>query len=87
MIWVKRSHRRTPEQKRVAKAVKSLTKFAETYPRQPLYLDYTDDTIINDFLYGLGRALDPEKYQYADGFERFKEVLRKHLEVSNDLHR
>lgn len=78
--WYANGPRRTPEQKRVAKVVKALTKYMVTYPKQPAFLDYTDETIIDDVLYGLGRALDPEKYQFADGFERFRELLRKHLE-------
>jgi hypothetical protein len=70
--------RRTPEQKRVGRAIKKLTKYMVTYPRQSGYLDYTDETIINDVLYGLGIALD-DKYRFANGFEEFKNVLREHL--------
>jgi hypothetical protein len=77
--WFRNRPRRTPEQKRVGRAIKSLTKYMVTYPKQHGYLDYNDETIINDVLYGLGRALDPEKYQFANGFDLFKEVLRKHL--------
>jgi hypothetical protein len=73
-----RSRRRTPEQKRVAKAIRFLTKYFATYHKQPTYLDYRDSTIIEDTLYGLGVALD-DKYRFAGGFDEFKKVLREHL--------
>jgi len=38
-------------------------------------------TFIEDMLYGLGIAVDPEEFQYFNGFQKFKARLRKdHLE-------
>ena len=66
------------KQERVAAAVKYLKKYMKTYDKQYGYLDYSDKTIIDDILYGLGAALD-DKYKMANGFEKFKVVLREHL--------
>lgn len=64
---------------RVQEAIKYLQHYMNTYDSQMGYLEYTDEIIINDVLYGLGVALDRDQYQFADGFKKFKEVLRKHL--------
>lgn len=52
----------------------------ETYDKQVGYLDHTNKTIIDDVLYGLGVALD-NKYRFADGFDKFKKRLRRHLAI------
>lgn len=64
----------TPEQKRVKKIITYLRKYINTYPKQSGYLNYSDDVIIDDILYGLGAALD-EQYKYASGFYKFKKFL------------
>ena len=69
----------TKKQRRMKKAVAYLQKYFETYTNQDSYLDYHEDILINDALYGLGVALDDEAYRFADGFERFKKKLRTHL--------
>ena len=69
----------TKKQKRVIAAIKYIQHYMNTYDKQLGYADYTDETIINDVLYGLGVALNPEAYQYALGFENFKDKLRKFL--------
>ena len=69
----------TPEQKRVKKAIASLTKYMVTYKNQFGYLNYRDETIIEDVIYGLGIALAPDKYRFASGLDEFKKVLREHL--------
>lgn len=73
-----RSRRLTPAQERMRAAVDYLKKFMETYDRQHNYTDYPDETYINDVLYGLGASLGKE-YEFAGGFEKFKERLRAHL--------
>ena len=70
----------TKEQKRMRDAVAYLTRYMVSYDKQPLYMEYRYSTYIDDILYGLGASLGRE-YQMAGGFERFKEVLRKHLEA------
>lgn len=34
------------------------------------------NTLIHDILYGLGMAIDPEEYRWADGYEEFKSYLK-----------
>lgn len=60
-------------------AVAYLRRYMDTYHKQHGYEDYRDETFIDDVLYGLGVALQPEKFKYADGFRQFKDVLREHL--------
>jgi hypothetical protein len=72
--------KQTKARKRMKEAVASLQHYMATYDKQYGYQDYPDTTYINDVLYGLGRSLD-RKYEFADGFDRFKDVLRKHLDA------
>jgi len=60
------------KQKRVVKIIKSLKHYINTYNRQIGYLDYSDETIIDDILYGLGTALDANKYSFFEGFRELK---------------
>lgn len=73
----------TPAQRRVKKAIAYLQNYMATYTNQQGYLNYEDGTIINDVLYGLGVALGGKRYEYADGFARWKAVLREKLLVEN----
>lgn len=77
---VERKVRRlTEKQKRVKAAIEFLKNYYLRYDSQFGYLDYSDKTLIDDALYGLGVALEPGKYKFADGYEEFKKVLREHL--------
>ena len=66
-------------QKRVKKIIESLQHYMDTYDKQLGYLDYSDKTIIEDILYGLGTAIDKKKFSFAPGFDLFKVQLRQHL--------
>lgn len=66
-------------QKKVKEGIEFLKDYMDTYNKQPGYLDYTDYTIIEDILYGLGVAIDKDKYSFANGFKDFKEVLINHI--------
>lgn len=68
------------KRKRMREAVSRLTDYMKTYDQQAGYEDYTDETFINNVLYGLGIALDKDKYFAGQGFDAFKSVLRKHLD-------
>ena len=70
----------TKKQKRMKAAVEYLQKYINSYSNQSYYLDYEDGILIDDILYGLGMALDPENHKWADGYERFKVVLNQHLD-------
>lgn len=65
-------------QNKIKKTIEYLQKYINTYDEQFEHVDYSDETIIDDVLYGLGVALD-DKYEFANGFDEFKERLKKHL--------
>ena len=54
-------------------------KFVNTYDTQIGYDTYSEETILNDFLYGIGICLDKEEYSFSDGFARFRLKLLLHL--------
>jgi len=62
------------KRKRVKQIVDDLKEYINTYEKQHGYLDYSDEIIINDMLYGIGLAID-KKYKWHDGFEKFKKHL------------
>jgi len=64
---------------RMKTTVAYLQNYMSTYSDQTGYEDYSDETLINDVLYGLGMAIDPENNQRANGFLRFKDILIEHL--------
>jgi hypothetical protein len=65
----------TPEQKRRRKALAFLKNYVNTYDKQAAWDDLTESGFIKDMVYGIGVALDEEKYSYANGFERFQARL------------
>ena len=70
----------TAHQKRMQKAIRFLANYMSTYEAQHGWLDYPDETLIDDVLYGLGVALSAKDHKYASGFDVWKEKLRRHLE-------
>jgi len=71
----------TKKQKRMKTAIQDLVDYMATYELQERWLDCSDETFIDDVLYGLGVALDKNEHRWANGFDIFKEKLRKHLEI------
>ena len=63
-----------------SEAAKKLSDYWATYNNQPSVDDYTLSIFIDDALYGLGIALNPELFKCGNGYDKFKKVLRKHLE-------
>lgn len=63
----------------IEEAVIYLVEYWEMYDDQPNYTEFRDDTFIDDALYGIGKAIDPEKYGFAEGYKRFKDFLRDYL--------
>ena len=63
-------------------AVKSQQEYWNTYDKQHGYKSYSVETLIDDALYGLGLAIDPSQFQYANGYKKFKEMLIDHLKES-----
>lgn len=69
--------------RKMAAVVDSMQEYVATYDRQVGYTDYSDEIFIDDMLYGIGIALDRDKYSFADGYRSFKEELLKHLNKDN----
>jgi hypothetical protein len=65
--------------KRMELMVQYLKRYIDTYEDQYGYQNYSDSTLIDDILYGLGVALNPEEHQFASGFDTFKSKLIEHL--------
>lgn len=68
----------TASKKKMRAAVASLQSYMAGYDKQPSYETYSEETLIDDVLYGLGIALDSH-YAYANGYENFKKRLLEHL--------
>ena len=61
-----------------------LEKFKEyvnTYDKQIGHKNYSQQIIIDDFLYGIGLCINEEEYKQADGYKRFKGVILDHLQA------
>lgn len=56
-------------------ATEKLREFMNTYPNQIGYEKYSEEMFILDVLYGLGIAVNTEKYELSNGFKKFKEHL------------
>ena len=61
------------------KVIKSIKNYIDTYHNQFGWEKYKKDTVLNDLVYGIGIAIDKEKYQYANGYDEFKKELIKFL--------
>ncbi|MGM1289590.1 hypothetical protein, partial [Escherichia coli] len=55
------------QRKRMAAIVVEFQKYVATYSDQQCYQDYSDRTFIEDMLYGIGVAIDRERFRAADG--------------------
>ena len=69
----------TPEQKRRHKALAFLKNYIGTYNKQVQWDKVSEEAFIHDMVYGIGVALDEEKYSFANGYDRFKTRLRTML--------
>lgn len=67
-----------PQLKSVKDIMHDLEHYVSTYMNQYGAEEYSDETIINDILFGLGRSLSDE-YNFAPGFEKFKDRLLEHI--------
>ncbi len=61
---------------RMRKIVDDFQQYVATYSDQHEYVAYSDLTFINDMLYGIGLALDKDRYYSASGFDRWRKRLR-----------
>lgn len=58
-----------------------MEEYIRTYDSQPGYENYDKKTYLNDMLYGIGVSMNPDQYQYAGGFAKFKEALMRFLDA------
>lgn len=59
--------------------VSKLEAYGTTYQYQVYYHQYSKEVLIDDALYGIGEAINKERYQHRDGYCRFKEDLIEYL--------
>lgn len=69
------------KQKRMRAVVARFQEYVRTYSDQACYDQYRDSTFIDDMLYGIGIAIEPNKHQAAPGYDAFKTKLRKRLSL------
>lgn len=68
----------------------NLEKFKEyvnTYEKQTGHKDYSKETVIDDFVYGIGLCMDEEKYKHAGGYAKFKEKLLDYFLAKRNISR
>lgn len=70
--------------KKMRAAVASLKDYMDRYDKQQSYESYSEETLIDDVLYGLGIALD-SRNAYANGYEKFKTRLIAHLRPNTQV--
>ena len=69
--------RLSKEQKKVKEFVEYMQTYWNTYTEQSSYINFNENTLINDALYGIGVALNKEEYQWRQGFDKFKKHLKE----------
>lgn len=60
-------------------AVKYMRHYWETYDKQTGYESYNENMFLRDALYGVGVAIDANKYSMGNGFEQFIKDLGKRV--------
>ncbi len=71
--------------KRMTAIVASFQQYVASYDKQSGYADYLHKTLIDDMVYGLGRAMDEKAHTGADGYEAFRGALQKHLKDASGM--
>lgn len=63
-----------PHKEKVEASIKALQHYIDTYKLQTC-CGGNGNIFVDDILYGLGVAIDPNKYSFASGYSAFKELL------------
>lgn len=58
--------------------IQKFKEYVRTYDVKKHGLD-NDDTIVKDMLYGIGLGLNKKKFEYTDGFKKFKTFIKAFL--------
>jgi hypothetical protein len=67
----------TKNRKEMRDIVARFQEYVATYSNQDFFEIYPINTFIEDMIYGVGIAVEPEKFRGSDGYERFREYLKK----------
>lgn len=59
-------------------------RYVDSYDEQSNWKNYPIYTFVNDMVYGLGIALEPNEHYGPDGYISWMRRLRAHLEVEID---
>lgn len=59
----------------IVEAVERMQKYWDTYDCQTEYENYSEQAFLDDALYGIGHAMYKHKYQFANGYDKFKDFL------------
>jgi hypothetical protein len=70
----------TKQRKRMERIVADFQKYVASYSEQECYQDYSDRCFVEDILYGIGLAIDPKAFRYADGFDKWRAELLQYLQ-------
>jgi hypothetical protein len=76
------------EQFNAVLAAERMTRYLDGYDTQGHVESYTVETFIEDMIYGVGVAIDPEGHVFAQGFRKFKTDLLSaspHLASAEEL--
>ena len=69
----------TAKNKRILKSVEFLQNYFNTYTTQTRYLEYSEKTLLDDCLYGIGVALWGKEMMFAQGYEKTKAKILEFL--------
>jgi hypothetical protein len=71
--------RLTRHQRQMKRIIDAFASYAASYAEEPYSTSYGLDVFIDDMLFGIGQAIDPEVYGDAAGYWRFRARLLRHL--------
>lgn len=64
--------------------VEKLIKYLEEYKKEEYFEKYIESILLKDIIYGLGTAIDNEKYGGAPGFRKFFQEKIEELSCMSD---
>jgi len=59
--------------------IAAMKHYIDTYQDQLGWKQYSKETMLADLVYGIGIAMDRDKYEFADGYNEFKKDLIEFL--------
>ena len=66
----------------VQEIAEAMIEYWSTYMDQRYADTYTDATVLHDAVYGIGIAMDPDAFQFADGYDDFRGAILTELYVN-----